>query len=89
MHLSVAPHSPTRQTLARRPIKGGAVALGNVIVFKTESGSKNRSLFAHELAHIEQYGELGIREFARRYAADPEPIEQEAQQKSRRVMRSL
>jgi hypothetical protein len=75
--------------LARWPVKEGAVTLGDVIVFKTESGSKNRRLFAHELAHVEQYRELGITEFARLYAADPEPIEAEARRKSRRVMRSL
>lgn len=75
--------------LARWPVKEGAVTLGNVIVFKTESASRNRSLFAHELVHVEQYRELGITEFASRYAADPEPIEAEARKKSRRVMRSL
>ncbi len=75
--------------LARWPVQEGAVTLGNVIVFKTEGASKNRGLFAHELAHIEQYDELGIGAFARRYAADPEPIEKEARDKSRRVMRSL
>jgi hypothetical protein len=75
--------------LARWPVQEGAVTLGNVIVFKTEGASKNRGLFAHELAHVEQYDELGIGEFARRYAVDPEPIEKEARDKSRRVMRSL
>lgn len=75
--------------LARWPVKEGAVTLGNVIVFKTESASRDRSLFAHELAHVEQYRELGISGFASRYAANPEPIEAEARRKSRRVMRSL
>lgn len=87
--LVAEPGSRLGRVLARWPVKEGAVTLGNVIVFKTESGSKNRGLFAHELAHVEQYDELGIGQFARRYAADPEPIEEEARKKSRRVMRSL
>ena len=77
------------RVLARWPVKEGAVTLGNVIVFKTESGARNSGLFAHELAHVEQYRELGIGEFARRYAADPGPIEDEARSKARRVMRSV
>jgi hypothetical protein len=65
------------------------VTLDDVIVFKTEDASKNRRLFAHELAHVDQYQELGIGEFARRYAADPDPLEKEASRKARRVMRSV
>ena len=54
------------------------MTLGNVIVVKTRNASENRKLFAHELAHVAQYERLGIEEFARRYARDPEPIEDEA-----------
>ena len=84
-----APASKLGRVLARWPVEEGAVTLGNVIVFKTEAASQNTSLFAHELAHVDQYRALGIGEFARRYAADPEPIEAEARAKSREVMRSL
>lgn len=74
------------RVLARWPVEEGAVTLGNVIVFKTQTGARNRRLFAHELAHVAQYRELGISEFARRYAADPEPIEAEARDKAARVV---
>jgi hypothetical protein len=47
------------------------------------------SLFAHEQAHVDQYRALGVGEFARLYAADPEPLDAEARAKSREVMRSL
>ncbi len=87
--LVAEPGSRLGRVLARWPVKEGAVTLGNVIVFKTEGASKNRRLFAHELAHVEQYQELGIGEFAHRYAADPDPIESDATKKARRVMRSL
>lgn len=80
-----APDSRLGRVLARWPIEEGAVTLDNVIVFKTERGARNRRLFAHELAHVEQYRELGISEFARRYAADPAPIESEARAKAARV----
>lgn len=81
-----APGSRLGRLLARWPVAEGAVTLGEVIVFKTEAGSRNRRLFAHELAHVAQYRDLGISEFARRYAADPEPLEAEARAKAARVV---
>jgi len=82
------PDSRLGRVLARWPVKEGAVTLGDVVVFKTQAASKDPSLFAHELAHVEQYRKLGITEFARLYAADPGPIEAEARRKARRVTRS-
>lgn len=81
-----APETRLGRVLARWPVKEGAVTLGDVIVFKSKSASRNAGLFAHELAHVEQYRELGVGEFARRYAADPEPLEKQARGKARRVM---
>ncbi|MDP9414959.1 MAG: DUF4157 domain-containing protein [Pseudomonadota bacterium] len=83
------PGSRLARVLARWPVREGAVTLGNVIVFKTEGASKNHGLFAHELVHVGQYEKLGINEFARRYAENPAPIEEEARAKARRVVRSL
>ncbi len=77
------------RVLARWPVQEGAVTLGVVIVFKTRSGVKNRRLFAHELVHVDQYRKLGINAFAQRYAANPEPIEEEARTKARRVVQKL
>ena len=82
------PGSRLGRVLARWPVQEGAVTLGNVIVFKTDKASRNRRLFAHELVHVDQYRKLGIDTFARRYAADPDPIEEEARTKSRKVVRS-
>lgn len=80
------PNSALGRALAKWPISEGAVTLGNVIVFKTEKASRDERLFAHEIAHVSQYQNLGIDEFARRYAADPTPIEDEARAKARRVV---
>lgn len=80
------PGSRLGRALARWPVSEGAVTLGNVVVFKTEKASKDKRLFAHEIAHVSQYRKLGIDEFARRYAADPTPIEDEARTKARRVV---
>ena len=80
-----APNSRLGRILARWPVEEGAVTLGDVIVFKTRAASRNRRLFAHELAHVVQYRRLGIGPFARLYARDPEPIEAEARAKARSV----
>jgi len=84
-----APDSRLGRILARWPVEEGAVTLGHVIVFKTQDASRNRRLFAHELEHVRQYEELGIDGFAQRYAADPDPLEEQARRKARRVARSL
>ena len=60
-----------------------------VIVFKARSASASRRLFAHELVYVDQYRKLGINRFARRYADNPQPIEEEARAKARRVVRRL
>jgi hypothetical protein len=83
------PDSRLGRVLARWPIQEGAVTLGDVVVFKTRSAAKNRRLFAHELVHVDQYRKLGINAIARRYAADPAPIEEEARTKAARVVRRL
>ena len=75
------------RVLARWPVQEGAVTLGDIIVFKTRSAAKNRRLFAHELVHVDQFRQLGIHGFARRYAENPDPIEREARTKARRVVR--
>lgn len=83
------PDSRLGRVLARWPVQEGAVTLGDVIVFKTRSAARNRRLFAHELVHVDQYRKLGITRFARRYAADPGPLEEEARAKARKVVRRL
>jgi hypothetical protein len=79
------PDSRLGRVLARWPVQEGAVTLGDIIVFKTQSAADDRQLFAHELVHVDQYRKLGIDTFARRYAANPDPIEAEAQKKAGRV----
>lgn len=82
------PGSRLGRVLARWPVQEGAVTLGNVIVFKTDAASRNVRLLAHELVHVDQFRKMGVDEFARRYAKNPEPIEEEARIKARRVVRS-
>ena len=83
------PGSRLGRVLARWPVQEGAVTLGEVIVFKTRSAAGNRRLFAHELVHVDQYRKLGIRGFARLYAADPDQLEEEARSKARKVVPRL
>ena len=44
-----------------------AIALDNIIVFSGESHTTNDVLWAHEVRHVQQYREWGIRDFAKRY----------------------
>lgn len=81
-----APQSRLGQLLARWPVKEGAVTLDEIIVFKTPRAAGDRRLFAHELAHVDQYRKLGIDGFAARYAAHREQMEGEARAKAELVM---
>jgi hypothetical protein len=65
------------------------VTLGEVIVFKSQRATGNERLLAHELVHVAQYRKLGIDRFARRYAANPAAIEEEARVKAEQVIRSV
>ncbi len=64
--------------LARWYYEEGAVTLRDVIVFSDAEVARNIWLWAHELAHVEQYRRYGIDGFARRYAADWRALEAEA-----------
>lgn len=56
----------------------GAIALNRQIVFSSERLTENVWMWAHELAHVEQYRRLGINGFAAAYIADWRAIEREA-----------
>jgi hypothetical protein len=57
----------------------GAVTLQDVVVFSTDDvAHENVWLWAHELAHVEQYKRLGIDRFAAAYAANWQALEAEA-----------
>lgn len=64
--------------LARWYYEEGAVTLRDVIVFSDAQVARNVWLWAHELAHVEQYRRYGIDGFARRYATDWRALEAEA-----------
>ena len=64
--------------LARWYYEEGAVTLDDVIVFSDAAVARNVWLWAHELAHVEQYQRLGVDGFARAYARDWRRLEAEA-----------
>lgn len=64
--------------LAGRYYEEGAVTLYDTIVFSDREVTRNLWLWAHELAHVEQYRRMGIDGFAFAYAADWRAIEGEA-----------
>jgi hypothetical protein len=55
-----------------------ALALSDVIVFRDEAVAADPLIWAHELAHVHQYDDLGLPQFVRRYLQDPDAVESEA-----------
>jgi Domain of unknown function (DUF4157) len=68
----------TLQSGLFRLIDARAVALIDVIVFRDGALAGDPVIWAHELAHVQQYDEWGTLQFARRYLRDPRAIESDA-----------
>lgn len=56
-------------------IDAAAVTLIDVIVFRDNESANDLSVWAHELTHVQQYRDWGVRDFAIRYARDPNAVE--------------
>lgn len=64
-----------------------AIALGDVILFKSERlADSDLKVWAHELTHVMQYERWGIDGFADRYVRDSTSVEQEAADNANRFM---
>ncbi|MDP1874509.1 DUF4157 domain-containing protein [Phenylobacterium sp.] len=68
--------------LARWYYEEGAVTLKDVIVFSDAKVAQNVWLWAHELAHMEQYRRLGTERFAARYVSDWRELEAQANRRA-------
>lgn len=68
--------------LARWYYEEGAVTLQDLIVFSDAEVAENVWLWAHELAHMEQYRRLGTEGFAARYVSDWRALESEANRRA-------
>ncbi len=66
-----------------------AVTLQDVLVFSSPEASRNLWLWAHELAHVEQYRLWGVHGFASRYAADWTGVEQAATRRADQVIAEI
>ncbi len=56
-----------------------AITLIDVIVFRSAEAAQNdAALWVHELAHVKQYLDWGVDEFANRYVNNPVAVEDEA-----------
>lgn len=75
-------------TLPRKAFNFGganAITLDNIIVFKSSYDAENNDkLWAHEIAHVLQYKQWGILDFAKRYIKSFTDIEKEAVAESER-----
>jgi hypothetical protein len=59
-----------------------AIALDTVLVFRAAADAHSVWLWAHELAHVEQYRAWGIDDFVKRYIRDFESVEQAANRRA-------
>jgi len=67
-----------------------AVTLIDTIIFRHASDAEdNVALWAHELKHVQQYQQLGVNEFARRYTRNYEDLEGPAYQIEAEVGKAL
>ncbi|MNP54147.1 hypothetical protein D3C76_1486800 [compost metagenome] len=67
-----------------------AVTLIDTIMFRHASDAEdNVALWAHELKHVQQYQELGVEEFARRYTRDYQALEGPAYKIEAEVAKAL
>ena len=67
-----------------------AVTLIDTIIFRHASDAEdNVALWAHELKHVQQYQELGVEEFARRYTRNYEALEEPAYKVEAEVGKAL
>ncbi|MCG6119397.1 MAG: DUF4157 domain-containing protein [Blastomonas sp.] len=67
----------------------GAVALNRQVVFSSERLTENVWIWAHELAHVEQYRRKGVNGFAAAYIADWQAIEREATDRANQVTAAI
>lgn len=67
----------------------GAVALNRQVVFSSERLTRNVWIWAHELAHVEQYRRMGVNRFAAAYIADWQAIEREATNRANTVTSAI
>jgi Domain of unknown function (DUF4157) len=56
----------------------GAVTLIDIVVFANQAGANNPVLWAHELKHVQQFRDWGVRDFAIRYLRSWNGVENEA-----------
>lgn len=68
--------------LAIRQGDAVAVTLVDTIIFRADHYAENLPLWAHELAHVEQYDAWGVAGFAARYVLDWAAVEREAEERA-------
>lgn len=75
--------------ITERFMDEGAIALNRQVVFSSERLTGNAWMWAHELAHVEQYRRLGVNGFAAAYIADWRKIEREANARANKVTAAI
>jgi len=75
-----------QQLIVGNELRGArAITLVDAIVFRGPIDVDNCHIWAHELAHVEQYRRMGVPRFASRYTIDHWTLENEAEDKADRI----
>lgn len=68
---------------------GGAVTLQDTIIYSNADAAAHRYLWAHELTHVMQFEELGLKDFTRVYVTNPQMLERQAWENAREVVLAI
>ncbi|QXH33228.1 eCIS core domain-containing protein [Pseudomonas muyukensis] len=75
--------------LLQNPDVNALTLIDTIIFRRTADAQDNVALWAHELKHVQQYKELGVEEFARRYSRDYQALEGPAYEVEAQVAKAL
>lgn len=75
--------------LLQNPDVNALTLIDTIIFRRTADAQDNVALWAHELKHVQQYQELGVEEFARRYSRDYQALEGPAYEVEAQVAKAL
>lgn len=75
--------------LLQNPDVNAVTLIDTVIFRRTRDAEDNVALWAHELKHVQQYQELGVEEFARRYTRNYDELEAPAYKIEAEVAKAL
>jgi hypothetical protein len=78
-----------QQSFSIHQLGAKAITLINVVVFRSNSDAQDIAIWGHELFHVQQYRDLGVFEFSRKYVINRSDLESPAYQRQNEISNSL